>query len=324
MDFFGTGWDVAERMGLLDALARRALPDRRARIRRRRRRALRAHADRARARARSTTNTSICAGRTSSASSPSARARLGIAVRYGTSLAALIDTRRRRQCALRRRQRGRSSRWSSAPTACIRACANLFSAPKRQFARFLGLYVAGFPRRQRRLSGARRRVKLYEEPDRVAFLYPLDAARMDATYVFRHAEMDTHAAWRAAGDLARRYRGAGWIAAGCVARACRRRSGLLRQRDADRHAAMAQGPRRADRRRLRLPHAARRPGLAHGDGRRLCAGARSLRAKPTTRAAFAAYQDFLKPHVDRKQRDAARFAGLFVPKRATRAPGCGG
>ena len=31
-------------------------------------------------------------------------------------------------------------------------------------------------------------------------------------------------------------------------------------------------------------------------------------------AAFAAYQDFLKPHVDRKQRDAARFAGLFVPK----------
>ena len=31
-------------------------------------------------------------------------------------------------------------------------------------------------------------------------------------------------------------------------------------------------------------------------------------------AAFTAYQKFLKPHVDKKQRDAARFAGLFVPK----------
>ncbi|MGH9807448.1 MAG: hypothetical protein ACRD9W_09340, partial [Terriglobia bacterium] len=30
-------------------------------------------------------------------------------------------------------------------------------------------------------------------------------------------------------------------------------------------------------------------------------------------AAFAAYQAFLKPPVDKKQNDAARFAGLFVP-----------
>ena len=30
-------------------------------------------------------------------------------------------------------------------------------------------------------------------------------------------------------------------------------------------------------------------------------------------AAFAAYQSFLKPPVDKKQNDAARFAGLFVP-----------
>jgi 2-polyprenyl-6-methoxyphenol hydroxylase-like FAD-dependent oxidoreductase len=31
-------------------------------------------------------------------------------------------------------------------------------------------------------------------------------------------------------------------------------------------------------------------------------------------AAFAAYQNVLKPPIDKKQRDAARFAGLFVPK----------
>ena len=33
-------------------------------------------------------------------------------------------------------------------------------------------------------------------------------------------------------------------------------------------------------------------------------------------AAFAAYQAFLKPPVDKKQKDAARFAGLFVPSAA--------
>ena len=35
-------------------------------------------------------------------------------------------------------------------------------------------------------------------------------------------------------------------------------------------------------------------------------------------AAFAAYQQFLKPRVDKKQRDAARFARLFVPSRRSR------
>jgi 2-polyprenyl-6-methoxyphenol hydroxylase-like FAD-dependent oxidoreductase len=33
------------------------------------------------------------------------------------------------------------------------------------------------------------------------------------------------------------------------------------------------------------------------------------------RAAFAAYQATLKPHVDRKQKEAAAFARLFVPNR---------
>jgi 2-polyprenyl-6-methoxyphenol hydroxylase-like FAD-dependent oxidoreductase len=30
-------------------------------------------------------------------------------------------------------------------------------------------------------------------------------------------------------------------------------------------------------------------------------------------AAFSAYQDFLKPHVEKRRKDAARFAGIFLP-----------
>ena len=46
--------------------------------------------------------------------------------------------------------------------------------------------------------------------------------------------------------------------------------------------------------------------------------AQELKRQGGHTAAFAAYQDFLKPHVERKQRDAARFARLFVPSARSR------
>jgi 2-polyprenyl-6-methoxyphenol hydroxylase-like FAD-dependent oxidoreductase len=36
------------------------------------------------------------------------------------------------------------------------------------------------------------------------------------------------------------------------------------------------------------------------------------------RDAFAAYQSAIKPHIDRKQREVARIAGMFVPNRRSR------
>jgi 2-polyprenyl-6-methoxyphenol hydroxylase-like FAD-dependent oxidoreductase len=38
-----------------------------------------------------------------------------------------------------------------------------------------------------------------------------------------------------------------------------------------------------------------------------------LARQPDHKAAFAAYQDFLKPQVDKRRRDVARFAGIFLP-----------
>jgi 2-polyprenyl-6-methoxyphenol hydroxylase-like FAD-dependent oxidoreductase len=41
--------------------------------------------------------------------------------------------------------------------------------------------------------------------------------------------------------------------------------------------------------------------------------AEELARQDNHRDAFAAYQNCIKPHVDRKQKDAASFAGVFVP-----------
>ena len=46
--------------------------------------------------------------------------------------------------------------------------------------------------------------------------------------------------------------------------------------------------------------------------------AQELARQPDHAAAFAAYQNFLKPHVDKRRRDAARFAGMFVPSQRSR------
>jgi 2-polyprenyl-6-methoxyphenol hydroxylase-like FAD-dependent oxidoreductase len=81
--------------------------------------------------------------------------------------------------------------------------------PVRQFARFLDLYAAAFHVARGELP-IDREVKLYEEADRTAFLYPLSAQRLDATFVFRHDEVHVPHGERLA-LLRERFRGAGWI-----------------------------------------------------------------------------------------------------------------
>ena len=63
--------------------------------------------------------------------------------------------------------------------------------------------------------------------------------------------------------------------------------------------------------------------LLAGQGSHMAMAGGYLLAEALARAsdhqsAFAAYQEFLKPRVDRRQKDAARFAGLFVPSGRSR------
>jgi 2-polyprenyl-6-methoxyphenol hydroxylase-like FAD-dependent oxidoreductase len=80
---------------------------------------------------------------------------------------------------------------------------------ERLFDRFLGAYVAAFHLEDHDfdLDGA---LKLHEETDRVGAFYPLDGRRMDATYAFRHGEADI-APERRLDFVREEYKGAGWI-----------------------------------------------------------------------------------------------------------------
>ncbi len=313
MDFFGTGWDVAERMGLIDDLCavrypidaldfvaadgepyvhmpierlRRALDDRYVYLRRQD--LERILAERARDRS--------------------------VPVRYGTSIAALEN-----------RQDGIHARFedgSEGDFALVIGADGVHSRVREltfgheaQFARFLGLYVAafhvasdGFP--------VRNAARIYEETDRSAFFYSLSESEMDATYIFRQPETNTHAIDRLA-TLRKRYRGAGWIAEDVLEAYA---GGDPIFFDSVTQIVMPQWHRG---RVALIGDACGCLTLLAGQGSHMAmAGgyvlAEELARQPDHGAAFAAYQQFLKPHVDKKQRDAARFARLFVPSRRSR------
>ncbi len=308
MDFFGTGWDVAERMGLVGQLravrypidafefvdaggrpymrmpiewARRALGGNYVYLRRGD--LERILADRARD--------------------------VGVEIRYATSLAALQD----RGAAVHARFENRSGDefdlviGADGVHSRVR---ELVFGPERQFARFLGLYVAAFHVARGELP-IDREAKLYEEADRMAFLYPLSAQRLDATFVFRHGEVHVPHGERLA-FLRERFRGAGWIAED-VLRAHTDDEPLFF--DSVTQIVMPQWHRG---RVALIGDACGCLTLLAGQGSHMAmAGgyvlAHELAQRADHGAAFAAYQDFLKPPVDKKRKDAARFAGLFVP-----------
>jgi len=314
MDFFGTGWDVAERMGLVSALRavrypidtlefvdrsgapyvhmpiermRHALDDKYVYLRRQD--LERILAERAREQ--------------------------GVAVRYGCSLDALDDTG---DAVTARFTDGSAETFALVVGAdgAHSKMRDLVFGPEAQFARFLGLYVAGFHAPSEGFSIGRT-VKLYEETDRVAFLYPLDARRLDATYVFRQAEIHVPHAERLA-FLRARYRGAGWIMQD-VLNAYAGDDPIFF--DSVTQIVMPQWHKG---RVALIGDACGCLTLLAGQGSHMAmAGgyvlAQELARQPNHETAFAAYQNFLRPHVERRRKDAARFAGLFVPGARSRS-----
>ena len=314
MDFFGTGWDVAERMGLIERLRavrypidslefvdaggapyvhmpiermRRALDDKYVYLRR---------PDLER----------ILAERAGEA---------GVEVRYGTSLSAIEDRGDRVHAQF---ESGGADDFALVVGAdgVHSRLRELAFGPERQFARFLGLYVGAF-HVARNGFPIDRTVKLYEETGRLAFLYPLDDEHLDATYVFRQNEAHVPHGERLA-FLRERYRGAGWIAED-VLRACPADAPIFF--DSVTQIVMPQWHRG---RLALIGDACGCLTLLAGQGSHMAmAGGYVLaqelaRHRDDHRAAFAAYQAFMKPPVDKRQKDAARFVGLFVPTQRSR------
>ena len=309
MDFFGTGWDVAERMGLLERLRAVRYPiDSLEFVDRNGKAYVHMPIERMR---RALDHKYVYLRRQDLERILAERAReLGIAPRYGTGLAALDDTGGAVKARFEDGSEDEFALVIGADGVHSRVRALVFGE-ERQFARFLGLYVAGFHAPSERFP-LNNTVKLYEEIDRVAFLYPLDARQLDATYVFRQAELHVPHGERLA-FLRERYRGAGWIA-----------EDVLKAHASDEPLFFDSVTQ------IVMPHwhkgrvaligdACGCLTLLAGQGSHMAMAGGYVLAQELSRhtdhtAAFAAYQNLLKRHIDKKQRDAARFAGLFVPK----------
>jgi 2-polyprenyl-6-methoxyphenol hydroxylase-like FAD-dependent oxidoreductase len=313
MDFFGTGWDVATRMGLTDRLRaihypiddldfvdadgvaythvpiehlRNALDHRYTYLRRPDLEQI----------------LTGCARET------------GVDIRYGTQLVGIDDCGTHVHAAFESGQEDFAAVVGA--DGVHSRVRELVFGPQAQFARFLGLYVAAFhiPRKEFPIERA---VKIYQETDRMAFFYPLDRDRMDATYVIRHIGVNI-AKEQQLDFMRRALRGAGWIAEKVI---IAYDGSVPIYFDS---ATQIEMPQWHKGRIALIGDACGCLTLLAGQGSHMAMAGGYVLAQEMEKArargqdhtaAFAAYQAVLKPHVDRKRRESARYANLFVSSR---------
>ncbi len=182
---------------------------------------------------------------------------------------------------------------------------------ERQFERFLGGYVAAFHLDHHPFDIGHA-LNLYEEEDRVVAFYPIDSARVAATYAFRHNETRVPAEQRLA-FMRGEFKGAGWIAGQAL--------DLYRGREPVYFDSLTQivMPHWSKGRVALLGDACGCLTLLAGQGSHMAmAGAYVIaheleRCAGDYRRAFAAYEAKLKPDVAARQNEAVRFARFFIP-----------
>jgi 2-polyprenyl-6-methoxyphenol hydroxylase-like FAD-dependent oxidoreductase len=309
MDFAGTGWDVAERMGLTDELRAVRYPiDTFEFVNAHGRPFLRVSLDRVR---RALDNRYVYLRRPDLARILCDRAvERGVPVRFGTSIRALDDDADR--------VRATFENGEEAPFALVVGADGIHSNTRRlafgaeeSFARYLGYYVAAFGLPL--APEVRGRLVIHEEPDRVAWFHALSDDRMVAMLVFRTENLGHVPAAERLPLLRQRYAGAGWIT-----------ERVLRDVPADTpvyfdSVTQIVMPRWSSGRVCLIGDACGCLTLIAGQGSHMAmAGAYVLANELGRRpgdpvAAFDAYDRFLRPHVERKQRQAAKMAATFVP-----------
>jgi 2-polyprenyl-6-methoxyphenol hydroxylase-like FAD-dependent oxidoreductase len=192
----------------------------------------------------------------------------------------------------------------------------LIFGEQRQFERFLGGYVAAFHLKRHKFD-IDRTLKLHEETDRVAAFYPLDDHRMDATYVFRHDEVQVLPEDRLS-FVRKEFKGAGWIAEAML-KAYRAKEPIYFD-----SLTLIEMPHWHQGRVALVGDACGCLTLLAGQGSHMAMAGAYVIARELKRhdgdsaAAFAAYQAMLKPAVTKRQRDAAAMARYFIPSARSR------
>ena len=312
MDFFGSGWDVASRMGLTEALRAVRYPiDELEFVDADGASYARYPVERVR---RALDNKYVYLRRPDLERILTERAReVGIDIRYGTSLAALDD--RGDGVDVRFEDGGEDDFALVVGADGVHSrVRELAFGPEAQFARFLGLYVAAFHVPSAGFAIGRE-VKLYEEPDHFAFLYPLSETQLDATLCFRHAEMKIPHTDRI-GFLREEFRNGGWITRDVIK--------AYPGEEPIYFDSVTQIVTQWHKGRVALiGDACGCLTLLAGQGSHMAMAGAYVLAQELARhenhaAAFAAYEKFVKPAIDKRQKSARQFVGLFVPSKNSR------
>ncbi|MDY9928011.1 FAD-dependent monooxygenase [Methanosarcina sp.] len=193
----------------------------------------------------------------------------------------------------------------------------LIFGPESQFARYIGYYVAAFhtPNHGYRIG---RSLEIYEELGRVAWFYPLDANCIDAVYIFRHDNIGYLPHEKRLAFVQEQFDGAGWIAEDALKKVSSSKPMYF---DAMEQIIM---PDWHKGRIALLGDACGCLTLTAVQGSHMAMAGAYVIAQELERysgdyqSAFINYQQFLKPFVDRKQNGAIRFAGQFVPSSRTK------
>ena len=151
---------------------------------------------------------------------------------------------------------------------------------------------------------------MHEEPGRIAVFYPLSTERMDVTYLFREDDLGRVDGPARLSLLRRKFAGAGWITESVLVRESPDPPAFF---DSLTQIIM---PRWWTGRICLIGEACGCLTLAAGQGSHMAMAGTLVLATELARhpgdheAAFAAYESFLKPHVDRKQAKAAQSGRL--------------
>jgi 2-polyprenyl-6-methoxyphenol hydroxylase-like FAD-dependent oxidoreductase len=311
MDFFGAGWDVAERMGLVDDIRAIRYPidrleyvDRNGRPRfpgvpiDRVRRALGGRY----APLRRPDLVRIFFDRASAS---------GVPVRFGTTIRSLAEAESGVRITFDDDTADEFRLVFGADGVHSRVRELMFG-PEPQFDRFLGYYVAAFHVARSR-HGIDRALEIYEEPGRALWCYPSDDQTIDAIYIFRHGDVGRLPREKRLEFVKEQAKGMGWIAERLLEEA--RGSGPIYFDSATQTVMPSWHKGRI----ALLGDACGCLTLLAGQGSHMAMADAYVLARELEKSggdhikAFQAYVKYLKPVIARKQAEARRMAPLLLP-----------
>jgi len=311
MDFFGSGWDVAERMGLVQEIRAIHYPieyleyvngeghprfppipiDR-----------IRKALDGNYAYLRRPDLERILFDRAVSS---------GITIRFGSTIDSVVE----HDAGVEVRFRDGSSetfRFLFGADGVHSRVRELVFGPESGFERFVGYYVAALHLPEKKYSRANS-VRIYEEPGRVVWVYPRDEKSIDAIYMFEHDQVGHLPHEARLPFVKEQFRGAGWIAEALLSEHPSEEPVYF---DSATQIVMTTWHRG---RIALLGDACGCLTLLAGQGSHMAMAGAFVIARELRRhggnhtAAFQAYEQLMHPMIEQKQEEVVRTAKTFIP-----------